>query len=519
METRPLQIRALGRFDVAVDGIPIPEKRWPRRRTKDLLKVLVTDPGQPFTFDQLVDALMPESDVASATANIQARVSELRRVLEPGLSRGRDSRYIISIGEGYALAPACECSLDTREFEAGVIESQRLASEERWSEAANGFEKTLLLYRGEFLAEDRYAEWADGTRSCLREHYLDGLSSLAACYAKLGRFRQAITCCQRVLGIVPYRESVIRQLMEYQNKTGQRTKALDTYNEGVRALREHLDVGPSPETSALRERIESSGASQKDKFDPRRIAVLPFANFSADSDDEYLADGMTEELIGHLSRIRDLRVVARTSVMRFKNSTQSVAPIARELRVGTLLEGSVRRAGESIRISTQLINAANEEHLWASEFSGATGNLLAFQQDVARKVAESLEVVLSRDEVQPSVRRAREASQAYSLYLRGRFLLAKFTGDGYLKALACFRKAIGLDPELAAAHVGVARCYSLLAGWEVAGKEIPLSEGYAEARLALLRALEIDPNSADAYAVLGLMQAMLEYSFSNAEAS
>ncbi len=200
-----LQIRALGRFDVAVDGIPIPEERWPRRRTKELLKVLVTDPGQPFTFDQLVDALMPESDVASATANIQARVSELRRVLEPGLSRGRDSRYIISIGEGYAFAPACECSLDTQEFEAGVIESQRLASEGRWEEAANGFEKTLLLYRGEFLAGDRYAEWADGTRSRLREHYLDGLSSLVACYAELGRFRQAITCCQSVLGIVPYR--------------------------------------------------------------------------------------------------------------------------------------------------------------------------------------------------------------------------------------------------------------------------------------------------------------------------
>ncbi len=206
--------------------------------------------------------------------------------------------------------------------------------------------------------------------------------------------------------------------MEYQNKIGQRTKALDTFNEGVRALREHLDVGPSPETSALRERIESSETSPEDEFDPRRIAVLPFANFSADSDDEYLADGMTEELIGHLSRIRDLRVVARTSVMRFKDSTRSVAPIARELRVGTLLEGSVRRAGESIRISAQLVNASTEEHLWANDYSGPTGDLLAFQQDVARKVAQSLEVVLFRDEVQPSVRLAREASQAYSLYLR-----------------------------------------------------------------------------------------------------
>ena len=514
-----LQIRALGRFEVCVDGIPIPQDRWPRRSAKTVLKVLVTDPGRPFTFDQLVDAMHPDADVAKATANIHARISELRRVLEPGLSRGWDSKYIITVGEGYAFAPTCGCWLDTQQLEAGIIESERLAAEGRWEEAAQGFEKALLLYCGEFLAEDRYAEWADSTRSRLRECYLEGLSRLASCYAELGRFRQAITCCQRVLSVEPYRESVVRRLMEFQYRIGLRAKALDTFNEGVRALREHLNVGPSPETSALREQIVRSETSPGGELDPRRIAVLPFANFSAGSEDEYLADGMTEELIGHLSRIRDLRVVARTSVMRFKNTTRSIAPIARELRAGTLLEGSVRRAGESIRISAQLVDASTEEHLWASEFSGLTGDLLAFQQDVARKVAESLEVVLFRDEAQPSARQTRETSEAYSLYLRGRFLLAKLTGDSSLKALAYFHKAIGLDPQLAVAHVGAARCYSYLAGWEVGGKEIPLPKGYAQARLALLRALEIDPASADAHAALALVQAMFEHKFSDAEAS
>jgi len=288
-------------------GDPIPEDRWPRQRTKQLLKLLLTDPGRPFTADELVDALYPGADVSKATANLHARVSELRRVLEPGLARGRDSKVIIHIGEGYAFAPTCGCSLDTRAFEAGLAESGRLADEGRYEAATERFEKTLLLYRGEFLAEDRYAEWADALRWRLRGQYLDALDGLAACYAQLGRLRQAITCCQRILGIEPYREGVVRRLMTFQDRIGQRGRALGTFNEGVRALRQHLDVDPSPETVALRERIALSEASLGDTPDPRRIAVLPFVYFGADAEDDYLADGMTEEVIGHLSRIRGPR--------------------------------------------------------------------------------------------------------------------------------------------------------------------------------------------------------------------
>lgn len=514
-----LRIRTFGRFEVAMAGDPIPEDRWPRQRTKHLLKLLLTDPGRPFTADELVDGLYPGADVSKATANLHARVSELRRVLEPGLARGRDSKVIIRIGEGYAFAPRCGCFLDSSAFETGLAESARLVDEGRYEAATKRFEEMLLLYRGEFLAEDRYAEWADAPRRRLRGQYLEALDGLAACYAQLGRFRQAITCCQRVLAIEPYRESVVRRLMTFQDRIGERGKALGTFNEGVQALRQHLDVDPSPETVALRERIALSKASLGDTLDPRRIAVLPFVYFGADAQDDYLADGMTEEMIGHLSRIRDLRVVARTSVMRFKGATGSVAPIARELRVGTLLEGSVRRAGEGIRISAQLVRGDTEEHLWAREYSGSTGDLLSFQRDVASKVAESLQVVLFRDEVQSASRDARQASQAYTLYLRGRVLLGRLTADSCLEALPLLQEAARLDPELAVAHVGVGRCYTYLAGWEVRNTSIPLAEGYEQAKRALLRAFEIDPASADAYAALGLVQAMLERRFAEAEAS
>ena len=514
-----LQIKTLGRFEVLIDGTPIPEDRWPRRRTKELLKVLLTDPGQPFTFDQLIDALLPEADVTTSITNIQARASELRRVLEPGLQRGRDSQYIISVREGYTFAPTCGFSLDTRSFEAGIREAERLATGERWQEATEAYEEAMLLYRGEFLAEDRYGEWAEDTRTHLREEYLQGLESLGKCQAQIGRYRQAISCCRRVLGVTPYRESVIRQLMEYESWIGQRTKALETFTEGARALREHLGVDPSPDMYALYETIERSVASRGDDLDPRRLAVLPFARFSADQDDDYIADGITEELIGHLSRIRDLRVLARTSVMRFKGTTRSIAPIARQLRVGTVLEGSICRVGGDIRVSAQLINAVSEEHLWAREFKGSIADLLAFQQDVAESVAMSLQVVLLSDEIRPNVSSALQTSEAYSLYLRGRFLLARMTHDENVKALNYFRKAIEVDGGLAEAYVGVARCCSYLAGWEVAGKQYTLSEGYTQAKRALQKALEIDPDSADAHSALGFVQAMFEHRFTDAETS
>ena len=515
-----LQIKTLGRFEVLIDGTPIPEDRWPRRRTKELLKVLLTDPGQPFAFDQLIDALLPEADVTTAITNIQARASELRRVLEPGIQRGRDSQYIISVREGYAFVPTCGFSLDSRSFEAGISKAERLATDERWQEAAESFEEAMLLYRGNFLAEDRYAQWAEAARTRLREKHLEGLAALASCYAELGRFRQAISCCQRALGIAAHRESVIRQLMEYQDRIGQRSQALETFREGARALREHLDVDPSPKTMALRERIESDASSAESKLDPRRLAVLPFANFSADPEDEYLADGMTEELIGRLSRIRDLRVLARTSVMQFKSATEPIGSIARKLSAGTLLEGSVRKADKRVRISAQLINSTTEEHMWAQEYSGPASQLLSFQQDVANRVARSLEMVLLDDEIKELDRPAQPNPEAYSLYLKGRYHMSKGTLESRTTALKYHKKALSIDPTLAPAYVGVSAYYQAHAGWEDADKKkISLSEGYARIRHALLKALQLDPRLAVAHAALGGAQAFYEHDFSRASVS
>ena len=520
--TNRVCIRALGAFEIAIGGQAVPADSWPRRKTQDVLKLLLTDPGASFTVDQIIEALFPDADPARAARNVQARVSELRRVLEPDLERGAASRFIHHVGEGYALTLGPGVWIDTHAFVGQLDEARALADADDWMPAIEAFEDALSLYRGDFLAEDRYAEWAETPRLQHRERRLDGLTRLAGCHAELGRLRQAISCCQQILGIEPHRETVIRQLMTYQDRNGERGKALETFREGERAVREHLDVDLSSQTTALRDRIAEKERTSGDRLDPKRVAVLPFANFSANAEDDYLADGLTEELIGHLSRVRDLRVLARTSVMRFKDTTGPIGAIAQELGVGTLLEGSVRKADEDIRISAQLIDAATEEHLWANEYSGPTSNLLVFQQDVARRVAEALEVVLLLDEVShpPSQQRTSDESEAYSIYLRGTAYGARATADGQHKALACYQRAIELDPQLAVAHAGIGRYYTIMPGWEdAAGNEIRPAEAYAKARLALLRALGLDPGLPDAHAALGLLQALRECRFGDAEAS
>jgi len=498
-----LRLNTLGSFEVIVDATALPDDAWPRRKTKDLLKVLLTAPGNVFTADQLIEALLPDADVDRAASNIRARVSELRSVLEPDLKRGTDSQYIKRIGEGYAFSLDSDCWVDTVAFEDGLADAQRAADDERWEEAVETFEAALGWYRGEFLAEDRYAEWAEGTRQQLRERHLEGLTRQAACYAELGRLRQAISCCRQILSIEPYRESVIRSLMEHQSAAGQRGRAIETYRTGERALREYLDVEPAPETRAAFERIRATSADKD--LDPRRVAVLPFANYSPDPDDEYFADGMTEELIGSLAKVRDLRVIARTSVMRFKESKQPVSEVARALDVGSILEGSVRKAGDRVRVCAQLIDARSEEHLWSDEYEGNLGDALAIQKNTAREVAHALEIRLASAERRALAPQSIEDVTAHTMYLKGRYFLSQHHVQATMKARQYLERAAELDPS----H---ARAFAALAESCVLDSEhsMPLTEAYEAATSAIAKALSINEGLVEAQTTQALIKLAFE---------
>src|SRR5438876_2163374 len=224
--------------------------------------------------------------------------------------------------------------------------------------------------------------------------------------------------------------------------------------------------------------------SEQPALDPRRIAILPLTNLSADPNDKYFADGMTEELISSISRISELSVISRTSVMRYKDTTMPIGDIARELSAGTLLEGSVRKAGNKVRITTQLIDAKNDKHLWAQSYDRDLTDIFAVQVDLAEQVAGALKVKLLSKEKEALEQEPTNSPESYSLYLKGRYLWNERTRESIKKAIRYFEEAIARDPRFAQALVGLADCYLVLMDQSL----MDLKEGVPKVRSLLDKA-------------------------------
>ena len=195
----------------------------------------------------------------------------------------------------------------------------------------------------------------------------------------------------------------------------------------------------------------------------RRIAVLPLANLSSDAKDEIFSDGMTEELISALSKIAGLRVIARTSVMRYKDSKKPLGEISKELNVSAILEGSIQKAGNKIRITIQLADPETEEQMWSEKYDRDLEDIFAVQSEIAQKVAGELEVHIKKSERVSLIKKATESKEAYILYLEGRYFLNNRTEESLKKAIERFDKALEKDPQYALAYTGVADSYAVLA--------------------------------------------------------
>ena len=233
-------------------------------------------------------------------------------------------------------------------------------------------------------------------------------------------------------------------------------------------------------------------------LDHRRIAVLPFANMSPDPNDEYFADGMTEELIDRLAQVKNLKVIARTSIMSYKKKEKKASDIAKELEVGALVEGSVRKAGNRVRVTVQLIDSGTQEHLWSSHYDGDLQDIFAVQGEIAEKVAEELKIQLLGTEKMSLEKKATENTEAYTCFLKGRDLVREGTEPSLRRAVGLFEKAIELDSTFAKAHEGLAECYMTLGndGYE------PWEQAAPKAELAVRRALDLDSEQAEAHATL-----------------
>jgi serine/threonine protein kinase/predicted Zn-dependent protease len=250
----------------------------------------------------------------------------------------------------------------------------------------------------------------------------------------------------------------------------------------------------------------------------RSVAVLPFVNMSADPENEFFADGVTEDVIAQLSKMRSLKVISRTSVMQLKKREQSLAEIAARLGVATLLEGSVRRAGNRVRIVADLVDAATEEHLWAETYDRQMTDIFEIQADVALRIAEALKAELSPTERARIEEPVAVNIEAHQLYLRGRQAMVRYTEAELRRALDYFDQAIAIDPRHAGAHAYTALTHVILGMGHGAGSVKP-RDAHARAKLAVARALEADPHLGDAYGVLGALATMADYDWVGAERS
>jgi TolB-like protein/Flp pilus assembly protein TadD len=250
------------------------------------------------------------------------------------------------------------------------------------------------------------------------------------------------------------------------------------------------------------------------------IAVLPLANISGDPAQEYFADGITEVLITELAKIHSLRVVSRTSVMRYRGKKGPIAQIARALRAQALLEGSVLMSGDRFRITVQLIHAGADQHLWAQTYEGAASDILDVQARVARDVAAGLRAELSQDERARLTTLRAVHPQAYSLYLKGRYNARILTAEGQRKAIRYFQDSIRFDPHdasayhYAAAYAGIAECFIELAYFF--GMEP--KQAFAEAEVAAVKAVTLDASLAEGHAALGLLHLLNDWDWDAADA-
>jgi TolB-like protein/DNA-binding winged helix-turn-helix (wHTH) protein/Tfp pilus assembly protein PilF len=243
----------------------------------------------------------------------------------------------------------------------------------------------------------------------------------------------------------------------------------------------------------------------------RSVAVLPLKNLSSNPEQEYFSEGLTDELTARLASLQGLRVISATSAMQYRNTTKPLPAIAKELNVDAVVEGSVLRAGDRVRITAQLIEAAGDRHLWAESYERDERDVLTLQNDVARDIAEKIKLNLDPASRARLVAATPVDPKAHEEYLRGRYLWSR--RSDFQQAILHFEAAIAADPNYAPAYAGLADCYALLSGYTLT----PQDQAIPKARAAALKALELDPNLAEAHTSLALIAQNYDWDWQTAD--
>lgn len=254
--------------------------------------------------------------------------------------------------------------------------------------------------------------------------------------------------------------------------------------------------------------------ASKGKVNLSSLVVLPMENLSGDKEQDYFADGMTDELIASLAKIRSLRVISRSTAMAYKGTHKPLSQIANELNVNAVVEGTVMRAGNRVRITAELVQVSTDRHLWAETYESQIGDVLTLQNRVSSAIVHEIRINLTPEDKERLAKNPSVSAEAYEDYLKGRYYWNKRSGEGFAKAIRYFENATRKDPEYALAYAGLADCYGII-GATMYGS-VPAAEAAPKAKAAAVRALQIDPSLADAQTSLATAQFNYDWDWAGA---
>jgi adenylate cyclase len=468
-----------------------------QRKPLALLALLGAAGRRGMSRDKLIAYLWPDSPTDHALHSLTQLLYSLRRDI------GAESLFLG--GAELSLNPEL-LAVDLADFTAAL--------------EAGDFARAVDLYRGPFLdgfflaGAPEFERWGEGERARLAQRHLGALQSLAETASRQGKPAAAAEWWRQLAAADPLNARIAIGCMESMAAAGDRAGALKTAHAYETSVRAELGSEPDPAVAAAADRLRNPPARVIAAPATRAVAVLPFLNLTPDRENEYFSDGMTEEIANALARVPGLRVAARTSAFAFKGQDIDARDIAARLGVATLVAGSVRKIGNRIRLTAQLIDGADGCHLWSETYERTMDDVFALQEELARAIVAALPV--SAKMVPPSlVQPPTQALEAYTLYLRGRYATLKRTVEGLTLGIEYFDQAIEKDPNYASAYAGLAECWALRGFGEFG--DLDPNVALPHARAAAREALRLDPKSSQAHNWLGVVSLLFDWDWAAAE--
>lgn len=492
-----IQLRIFGTVDLRQTGVNHADALHLQPKRLALLAYLALS-MDPCRRDTLLALFWPDLDEEHARNALSQALHRLRRTLGSGVIIGRGAEEVLLTNDVFW----CDAAVFAQ-----ALKDKRLA-------------EALDLYRGPLLDGfhldnvPHFEHWLDTERERLRRRACEAAKALAEKEEGAGNVAGAAQWLRRLLELDPDDEFSLQRLMKTLDRLGDRAGVVRAYESFARRLASELELSPSPETQALLAKLRNrvDGVSGKALLS---IAVLPFANMSTDPEQEFFCDGVTEEVINALAQVHGLRVAARTSVFRFKHQPVDLQELAQKLKVQTVLEGSVRRAEDKVRITAQLINVADGYHLWSGRYDRPLHDVFAIQDEIAQSIASTLQEKLLKKVPRQQALPPTQNMEAHALYLKGLFHRRKRSPDDLKLACSYFQQAIECDPNYAQAYAALAFTYTL-GGWFLYDAFAP-HDAYPQAKTALTQALALNAKLPEAHLALGYLCLAYEWDWHGAE--